>query len=122
LLLAAAAAAQQADTPSLKEDIAFAESGGPAALARNATIYVVKDGKAAIARDGTNGCACLVLSWAPGDAQPTCYDPAATRVVLPRDFKEASLRAQGKSEADIIAEITIKLALDGERLILTGET
>jgi hypothetical protein len=105
LFIAATSAAQQPANSSLPEDIAFAESGGPAALARNATIYILKGGTAAIAREGTNGCACAVLSWIPGDAQPTCYDLAASRVVLPRDLKEARLRAQGKSEAEVTREI-----------------
>jgi hypothetical protein len=108
LLVVVVDSAQQpatAPNSSLQEEIAFAESGGPAALARDATIYVLKDGKPIKAREGTNGCACIVLAWAPGDAEPTCYDPAATRVMLPRDLKEASLRAQGKSEGEITAEI-----------------
>lgn len=106
LLLATACIAQQAaPSTAVKDEIAFAETGGPVELARSAAIYSVKDGKAVKVREGTNGCACFVMRWAPGTEMPTCYDPAATRVVLPRDLKEAALIAQGKKDEDIDAEI-----------------
>lgn len=113
LFAAAISAAQEPAARSVQEEIAFAETGGPISLARDATIYRFEKGKPVKIREGSNGCACFVWTWAPGVEEPTCYDPAATRVVMPRDMKEAALYAQGKNEDELQTEVG--------RAFVTGE-
>ena len=93
--------------PLLKRDreIALAESAGPAEVARHAAIYVLGKTGYVKARDGENGFTCLVVRDTPLDIAPVCHDPEGTRTVVPRLLAEAKLRAEGKTEDEILRAI-----------------
>ena len=82
-------------------EIALALSAGPAELAKGAAVYVLHRGGYVKAREGINGCACLVIHERSVTSEPTCYDPEGTQSNLPVDLFEAELREQGKSNAEI---------------------
>lgn len=90
----------------IEEEIPLAESAGPPAVARSATVYVLRRGGYVVAREGTNGFACLVLRSQPGTQEPVCYDPEGVDTILPRALDTARLREQGRDPVAIQAIIT----------------
>jgi hypothetical protein len=87
-------------------ELALAESAGPPALARRATIYVLRRGGFVPARLGSNRCACLVQRGAvPGPRYPVCFDPEGSQTLLPPILRTAALREQGRSQAAIESAI-----------------
>ncbi len=87
------------------EEISLAQQGGPTQVSKDATVYVLTREGFTKAREGTNGCVCLVNRWSAKDREPTCYSPKAVKTVLPRDLREMELRQQRKTEDDIAAEL-----------------
>ena len=83
------------------EEIALAESAGPAHIAKDATIYVMKPEGFVVARRGTNGFTCLVGRSASGTQEPMCFDKEGAAALLPRILDAARLRAQGMSREEI---------------------
>lgn len=83
------------------EEIALAESAGPANVVKDATIYALEKEGFVVVRKGTNGFSCLVQRSIPGAQEPLCLDKEGTEAVLPRYLGQARLRAQGMSPAEV---------------------
>ncbi|HEX2211089.1 MAG TPA: hypothetical protein VHG93_25625 [Longimicrobium sp.] len=77
--------------------VALARSAGPAHVAQGAAVYVLRPGGYARVEEGTNGHSCLVQHDHPQSVAPVCYDPEATRTILPGVLRLAELREQGVS-------------------------
>lgn len=115
-----------AQAPPLREylmprdaEMALARSAAPAAIADHATIKVLTESGFQVVREGDNGFTCVVLrgwaapTWTPApfrnliyDAQvraPICFNPVASRSVLPYQELRTALGMQGKGP-DQIAE------------------
>jgi len=90
--------------PSNRE-IALAESAGPKAVADAATLYVLERGGYRVARQGTNGFACLVGRERPETVEPMCFDPEGVETVLPRILDAAKLREEGLKDEDVRRKI-----------------
>ncbi len=88
-----------------EKEIALALSAAPPELGKNATVYVLEEKGYVKARDGNNGFACLVSHDAPESVEPECYDAEGAETHLPRVLRVAELRAQGKTRAQIDAEV-----------------
>lgn len=86
-------------------EIALAESAGPPAVAKAASIYVLERGGFALAREGTNGFACLVTREDEGSQEPQCFDPEGVETLLPVAFERAKLMEEGLDRAAINARI-----------------
>jgi hypothetical protein len=97
-------------------EIALARSAAPQAISRDADIWVLRgDGYESVIK-GKNGFTCLVeRSWmSPSDSPdfwnpklrgPVCYDPPATRSVLPITFLRTKLALARLSKPQMIAAI-----------------
>jgi hypothetical protein len=103
------------------EEIALARSAAPEAISRDATVLVLgKDGYTAVAT-GKNGFTCLVeRSWmSPFDSSdfwnqkirgPVCYNPAATRSILPYTIFRTKLVLAGSTRAQMHQSIVDAVA------------
>lgn len=142
VLFAAAAVAAPAAASPLPEllakdrEIALAESAGPPAIARGATIYVLKRGGFDVARKGGNGFACIVTREDEGSLEPQCFDPEGVATLLPVALERARLREAGRSRDAVDAEIAkgyaagkyraprrggVTYMLSGENRVFNGE-
>ena len=84
------------------EEIALAMSAAPREISANATIYVLRDSGPAKAREGSNGCTCIVSrDLHAGSLYPICYDREASASVFPRELLELRLRFEGKTEDEV---------------------
>lgn len=84
------------------EEIALAMSAAPAEISAKATVYVLRATGPARAREGTNGCTCMVgRDLHKGSLYPICFDQEATRTAFPREMLELRLRFEGKTEAEV---------------------
>jgi len=99
-----------------KAEIALAQSAAPAAISRDATVLVLERKGYETAIKGSNGFTCLVERswmspfdspefWNPKLRGPICYNPPATRSILPYTFKRAELALAGLSKAQMIERI-----------------
>jgi hypothetical protein len=104
-----------------KAEIAFARSAAPASLSKDATVLVLGPRGYETAVNGTNGFTCLVeRSWTKAfdDDQfwnsrvrtPVCYNPPASRTVLPYTFFETKMALAGATEAMIRDRLTTAIA------------
>ena len=93
------------------EEIALAMSAAPKEVSADATIYVLRAGGPAVAKQGTNGFTCIVSrDLHPGSFYPMCFDPEASRTVFPRQLMELRLRFEGKNEAQVKEAVDAALA------------
>src|SRR3954462_3756722 len=84
------------------EEIALATSAAPAEISAKATVYVLRATGPARAREGTNGCTCMVSrDLHKGSLYPICFDQEATQTAFPRELMELRLRFEGKNEAEV---------------------
>ncbi|HEV8597827.1 MAG TPA: DUF4440 domain-containing protein [Gemmatimonadales bacterium] len=84
------------------EEIAFAMSAAPREISANATIYVLRESGPAKARDGSNGCTCMVSrDLHAGSLYPICYDREASASVFHQELLELRLRFEGKTEEEV---------------------
>ena len=112
MLLAAAAASQDA-APAVRYDastprqrqIELAASAAPAEISSRASIYVLGMHGYEKAREGTNGFNCLVDREYTTTQEPECFDAEGSQTILVTHLRVEELRAQGKAESDILAEI-----------------
>jgi hypothetical protein len=92
-----------------ERQIALALSAAPAEVSSGATIYILGPKGYEKVREGTNGFACYVgrsfVSATETTVEPTCFDPEGSRTILVRRIHMEELRANGKSEAEIKADI-----------------
>jgi hypothetical protein len=100
-------------------EIALARSAAPGSISDRATIKVLTTGGYRVAQEGDNGFVCLVMrGWAaptytpaqvrdlvydPTVRAPICFDPGASRTVLPYYELRSRLGMEGKTP-DQIAE------------------
>jgi hypothetical protein len=83
-------------------EIALAVTAAPAEVSRDADVYVLRGTDFVKARAGTNGCACVVgRDSHEGSRYPICFDQEGARTMLFRELMEGSLRAKGKTEAEV---------------------
>jgi hypothetical protein len=65
-------------------------------------VWVLRPSGPAKAREGTNGCTCMVSrDLHRGSLYPICFDQEATRSAFPRELMELRLRYEGRSEAQV---------------------
>ncbi|MFN0061879.1 MAG: hypothetical protein ACKVPX_05105 [Myxococcaceae bacterium] len=103
LLIAVSTGAVAAASPLMdrQSEVALALSAGPKSVADGAGVYVLEKAGYVKVRDSKNGFVCVVDHRIPNAVEPQCMDAEGVRTVLPRVLLVASLRAQGKSEAEI---------------------
>lgn len=103
-LLPAAAAAQSAPTPPVlteAEEIALARSAAPAEVSAGATILVLRGERYGTAREGSSGVTCMVSRSQPLALEPICYDPEASRTILPMEIRRVEMRLAGLESEEI---------------------
>ena len=95
-------------------EIALARTAAPAAISAKASVLVMGARGYETAAKGSNGFTCLVERawmspfdagaefWNPRNRSPICYNPAATRTVLPYTLKRTQLALAGASRADML--------------------
>jgi hypothetical protein len=113
LILASAASAQNTPNPDAaipelmprEREMAMALDAGPAHLRAGATVYVLGRAGYERAQEGTNGFTCIVNRDHPLNLKPTCWDAEGTRTIVPKVLRVGELLMQGKSMAEINAEI-----------------
>ena len=91
------------------QQIALAESAAPAEVSSKATVYVLGPKGYEKAREGTNGFSCFVgrhfVKPAETTIEPQCLDAEGSRTLLPVYLHGEELRTNGRSEAEIKADI-----------------
>jgi hypothetical protein len=91
------------------QQIALAESAAPAEVSSKATVYVLGPKGYEKAREGTNGFSCFVgrhfVKPAETTIEPQCFDAEGSRTLLLVYMHGEELRTNGKSEAEIKADI-----------------
>lgn len=113
VFVATAARAQQAAAPTVRYDasvsrsrqIELAASAAPAEVSRNAAIYILGPHGYEKVREGSNGFSCLVDREYVTTMEPECFDAEGSRTTMLARLRTEELRAQGKSETDIHADI-----------------
>ena len=118
ILCCAASGAQPAHAEASRFDatvprarqIQLAMSAAPSEISSGATIYVLGVRGFEQARIGRNGFSCLVDRYVENrvgkSLEPKCFDGEGTRTLLPVSLRTEALRAAGRSEAEIDADIT----------------
>jgi predicted enzyme related to lactoylglutathione lyase len=113
LLFPTATTAQTADTPpvlSRTVEVALARSAAPEHVSRDATILVLHDGRYTVAVDGPNGVTCIVSRSQPLSLEPICYDPEASRTILPMEVARVEARLAGVPVDDVEARLDSMIA------------
>ena len=92
-----------------ERQIELAESAAPAEVSSHATVYILGPKGYEKAREGTNGFSCFVgrhfVKPAETTIEPQCFDAEGSRALLPVYMHGEELRTNGKSEAEIKADI-----------------
>ena len=83
------------------EEIAMALEAALPNVSSGATVYVLRRGGHVVARPGTNGFTCLVQRDHAESLYPICYNPEASRSILPVQLEHQRLREQGKTRPEI---------------------
>ncbi len=131
--LAGQARSQEPSYPPLDEymmgrgaEVALARSAAPDGVSGRATVKVLTESGYEIAAEGDNGFVCVVLrGWAaaisstpserelayyPGLRAPHCFDPVASRTVLPLQELVAQLAIAGKAPDQIADQVQVAYA------------
>jgi hypothetical protein len=91
------------------QQITLAESAAPAEVSSKATVYVLGPKGYEKAREGTNGFSCFVsrhfVKPTETTIEPQCFDAEGSRTLLPVYLHGEELRTNGKSEAEIKADM-----------------
>jgi hypothetical protein len=93
-----------ASTPR-RHQIELATSAAPAEVSDRAAIYILGPHGYEKVREGTNGFSCLVDREYVTTQEPECFDAEGSQTILLAHLRVEELRAQGKAESDISAEI-----------------
>jgi len=93
-----------ATTPRQRQ-IELAESAAPAEVSKRATIYVLGTHGYEKTRQGSNGFSCLVTRQYVTTMEPECFDAEGSQTTLLTRLRTEELRAEGKSEEAIAADI-----------------
>jgi len=86
-------------------EIALARSAAPDAVSRDATVWVLRNGKYEVAVPGSSGNECFVARSQPRSLEPICYDREGAATVLHWELEHFALRTAGKSAAEIEAAL-----------------
>jgi hypothetical protein len=97
-------------------EVALARTAAPSAISEKATVLVLTPKGYTEAAHGTNGFTCIVMrsfAAAPGDPQfwnthisaPHCFNPPASRTVLPAILAQIDWALTGASPAELNARI-----------------
>jgi hypothetical protein len=98
-------------------EIALALTAAPAEITSGADVYVLRGTEFVKAKTGTNGCACMVArDLHEGSRYPICFDREGATTMLQREMMEGSLRAKGKTEAEVQAAVDAAYAKGELRL------
>jgi len=91
------------------QQITLAESAAPVEVSSKATVYVLGPKGYEKAREGTNGFICFVgrhfVKPAETTIEPQCFDAEGSRTLLLVYMHGEELRTNGKSEAEIKADV-----------------
>lgn len=82
------------------EEIRLARSAAPAEQSGRATVLVLARGGYEVAHQGDNGWTCYVSRARIVSVEPICYDPEASRTILPVRLRRAELVEQGVPVAE----------------------
>jgi hypothetical protein len=104
-----------------QSEIDFARTAAPKAVSGHATVWVLDAHGYETAVNGTNGFTCEVERswtkafdddnfWNPRVKTPICYNPPASRTVLPYTYFETKMALAGATEAEIRASLTAAIA------------
>jgi hypothetical protein len=85
--------------------MAMALSAAPEHLRAGASAYVLTKDGFVLARQGTNGFACIVNRDHPLNQKPTCYDAEGAATILPKVLKVGELLMKGVAMGQISAEL-----------------
>jgi hypothetical protein len=107
--------------PNRAAEISLARSAAPAAISGNATVLVLSSKGYETAVNGTNGFTCLIERawmspfdspefWNPKLRGPVCYNPAATRSILPITRYRTKLAQSGVPKTQMFDEIQAAIA------------
>jgi hypothetical protein len=97
-------------------EILLARSAAPASVSAQASVMVFTDTGFVLAQTGSNGVTCIVnRSW-PASLEPHCYDEEGSRTILPIEMRRTLLYHQGRSEAEVDADVGHALAIGTLRL------
>jgi hypothetical protein len=92
-----------------ERQIALALSAAPAEVSSKATVYILGLKGFEKVREGTNGFSCYVgrhfVKPTETTVEPTCFDAEGSRTILIIRLREEELRSNGRSEAEIKADI-----------------
>ena len=92
-----------------EQQIALAESAAPAEVSSKATVYVLGSKGYEKAREGANSFSCVVsrhfVKPTETTIEPQCFDAEGSRTLLPVYLHGEELRTNGKSEAEIKADV-----------------
>lgn len=107
-------------------EVALARSAAPATISSRATVKVLTMSGYVVEREGENGFVCMVmrgwtaptytpaafrdLVYEPTVRAPICFDPAASKTVLPYYELRSRLGMQGKAPDQIAAALEAALA------------
>jgi hypothetical protein len=102
-------------------EIDFARTAAPKAISGKATVWVLTAHGYETAVQGTNGFTCEVERswtkafdddnfWNPRVRTPICFNPQASRTVLPYTVFETKMALAGATEAQIRASLTAAIA------------
>lgn len=117
----AAVPIEQYLTTDRSAEIALARSAAPEAISRDATVLVLGKNGYETAVAGTNGFTCLVERgwmspfdspdfWNPRIRGPVCYNPAASRSVLPYTLFRTKLVLSGTDKTELHRRIEAAVA------------
>lgn len=102
-------------------EVALARSAAPPAISAHATILTLAPQGYQAAVNGTNGFTCLVERswmapfdhpefWNPKIRAPVCYNPAASRSIVPYALKRTKLALGGRSHAQMLEDVRAAVA------------
>jgi hypothetical protein len=102
-------------------EIAMAKSAAPQAISNDAEVLVLSKDGYQTANEGKNGFTCLVERswmsptgspefWNPRMRGPVCYNPAATRSILPYTIYRTKLALSGLTRMQMVESIKAALA------------
>jgi hypothetical protein len=104
-----------------QSEIDFARTAAPKAISSHATVVVLDAHGYETAVQGTNGFTCIVERswtkafdddnfWNPRVKTPICYNPPASRTVLPYTYFETKMALAGATEEMIRTSLTAAIA------------
>ena len=89
--------------------IALALSAAPSEVSSKATVYILSPKGYEKVREGTNGFSCFVgrhfVKPTETSVEPGCFDAEGSQTILQVHLREEQLRADGKSEVEIKADV-----------------